>query len=175
LPDGTIRSILAALLSAHAALLKTRDDSYHPAPRSGRRRHDPVARRSDPVTRQRDQVAPRRDALAGAAIPSLDSAFAKPDAEPSQLAPRCHRPMKQSEGPNRELPRFQALSWRGRSSAPPSLEATLDRPLVYGVATTDPAALAGAIAGFALIALSAILVASRGAAGTDPMVILRAD
>ena len=47
--------------------------------------------------------------------------------------------------------------------------------LVYGVATTDAAALAGAVAGFVLIALAAIMAASRSAARIDPMVVLRAD
>lgn len=47
--------------------------------------------------------------------------------------------------------------------------------LVYGVATTDAAALAGAVVGFVLIALAAILTASRSAARTDPMVVLRAE
>jgi hypothetical protein len=47
--------------------------------------------------------------------------------------------------------------------------------LVYGVATTDAAALAGAVGGFVLIALAAILAASRSAARTDPMVVLRAE
>jgi hypothetical protein len=46
---------------------------------------------------------------------------------------------------------------------------------VYGVATTDSLALAGAVVGFMLVALGAILVATRGAARTDPMVALRAD
>jgi ABC-type antimicrobial peptide transport system permease subunit len=47
--------------------------------------------------------------------------------------------------------------------------------VVYGVATTDPTAIAGAVVGFTLIALAAILFASRGAARTDPMVVLRAE
>lgn len=47
--------------------------------------------------------------------------------------------------------------------------------LVYGVTTTDPGALAGAVAAFTLVAVAAILVATRGAAHTDPMVILRAE
>jgi predicted permease len=47
--------------------------------------------------------------------------------------------------------------------------------VVYGVATTAPTAIAGAVVGFTLIALAAILFASRGAARTDPMVVLRAE
>jgi ABC-type antimicrobial peptide transport system permease subunit len=47
--------------------------------------------------------------------------------------------------------------------------------LVYGVATTDSLAIVGAVVGFMLVALGAILVATRGAARTDPMVALRAD
>jgi predicted permease len=47
--------------------------------------------------------------------------------------------------------------------------------LVYGVATTDSLAIGGAVAGFTLVALGAILIATRGAARTDPMVALRAD
>jgi putative ABC transport system permease protein len=47
--------------------------------------------------------------------------------------------------------------------------------LVYGVATTDPLSIGAAVAGFSLVALAAILMATRGAAATDPMVALRAD
>jgi predicted permease len=47
--------------------------------------------------------------------------------------------------------------------------------LVYGVATTDSLAIVGAVVVFTLVALGAILVATRGAARTDPMVALRAD
>jgi ABC-type antimicrobial peptide transport system permease subunit len=47
--------------------------------------------------------------------------------------------------------------------------------LLYGVATTDAAAIGGAVVIFILVALAAILVATRGAARTDPMVILRTD
>jgi putative ABC transport system permease protein len=47
--------------------------------------------------------------------------------------------------------------------------------LVYGVATTDSFAIVGAVVVFTLVALCAILVATRGAARTDPMVALRAD
>jgi putative ABC transport system permease protein len=47
--------------------------------------------------------------------------------------------------------------------------------LVYGVATTDPLAIVAAVGGFSLVALAAILVATRGAAATDPMVTLRAE
>jgi putative ABC transport system permease protein len=47
--------------------------------------------------------------------------------------------------------------------------------LLYGVATTDAAAIGGAVVIFTLVALAAILVATRGAARTDPMVVLRAE
>jgi putative ABC transport system permease protein len=47
--------------------------------------------------------------------------------------------------------------------------------LVYGVATTDSLAIIGAVVVFTLVALGAILVATRGAARTDPMMALRAD
>jgi putative ABC transport system permease protein len=47
--------------------------------------------------------------------------------------------------------------------------------LVYGVATTDSLAIVGAVVGFTLVALGAILLATRGAARTDPMVALRAE
>jgi ABC-type antimicrobial peptide transport system permease subunit len=47
--------------------------------------------------------------------------------------------------------------------------------LLYGVATTDAAAIGGAVVIFTLVALAAILVATRGAARTDPMVVLRTD
>ena len=47
--------------------------------------------------------------------------------------------------------------------------------LVYGVTPTDAFAIVGAVVGFTLIALAAILIASRGAARSDPMVALRAD
>jgi len=43
------------------------------------------------------------------------------------------------------------------------------------VATTDAASLLAAVGAFMLVALAAIFVASRGAARTDPMVVLRAD
>jgi putative ABC transport system permease protein len=47
--------------------------------------------------------------------------------------------------------------------------------LVYGVATSDSLAIIGAVVVFTLVALGAILVATRGAARTDPMMALRAD
>jgi predicted permease len=47
--------------------------------------------------------------------------------------------------------------------------------LVFGIAPTDPAAVLGAVASFTLIALAAILVATRGAARADPMAVLRAE
>ena len=47
--------------------------------------------------------------------------------------------------------------------------------LVYGVSTTDPAALVGAVAAFMLVALASVFVATAGAARTDPMVVLRAE
>jgi ABC-type antimicrobial peptide transport system permease subunit len=47
--------------------------------------------------------------------------------------------------------------------------------LVYGVATSDAAAIGGAVVTFTLVALAAILIATRGAARTDPMVVLRAE
>jgi ABC-type antimicrobial peptide transport system permease subunit len=47
--------------------------------------------------------------------------------------------------------------------------------LVYGVATTDPAALVGAVGAFMLIALASVFVATIGAARTDPMEVLRAE
>jgi predicted permease len=47
--------------------------------------------------------------------------------------------------------------------------------LLYGVATSDAAAIGGAVVIFTLVALAAILVATRGAARTDPMVVLRAE
>jgi putative ABC transport system permease protein len=47
--------------------------------------------------------------------------------------------------------------------------------VVYGVTTTDSTAIAGAVAGFTLISLAAILIATRGATRADPMVALRAD
>jgi putative ABC transport system permease protein len=47
--------------------------------------------------------------------------------------------------------------------------------LVYGVAPVDPVAIVGAIVGFALVALAAILIAARGVAHADPMVALRAE
>jgi hypothetical protein len=47
--------------------------------------------------------------------------------------------------------------------------------LVFGIAPTDPVAILGAVASFTLIALAAILVATRGAARTDPMTVLRAE
>ena len=47
--------------------------------------------------------------------------------------------------------------------------------LLYGVAATDVAAIGGAVVIFTLVALAAILVATRGAARTDPMVVLRAE
>jgi ABC-type antimicrobial peptide transport system permease subunit len=47
--------------------------------------------------------------------------------------------------------------------------------LVFGIAPTDPVAILGAVVSFTLIALTAILVATRGAARTDPMAVLRAE
>jgi hypothetical protein len=47
--------------------------------------------------------------------------------------------------------------------------------LVYGVATSDAVAIGGAVVIFTFVALAAILVATRGAARTDPMVVLRAE
>jgi ABC-type antimicrobial peptide transport system permease subunit len=47
--------------------------------------------------------------------------------------------------------------------------------LVYGVATTDALALVGAVGLFTPIALASVLVATAGAASTDPAVVLRAD
>jgi putative ABC transport system permease protein len=47
--------------------------------------------------------------------------------------------------------------------------------LVYGVATTDAAAIVGAVGLFTLIALASVFVATAGAARTDPAVVLRAD
>jgi predicted lysophospholipase L1 biosynthesis ABC-type transport system permease subunit len=47
--------------------------------------------------------------------------------------------------------------------------------LVFGIAPSDPVAIVGAVAGFTLIALAAILVATRGAASGDPMVVLRGE
>jgi putative ABC transport system permease protein len=47
--------------------------------------------------------------------------------------------------------------------------------LVFGIAPTDPVAVLGAVVSFTLIALAAILVATRGAARTDPMAVLRAE
>jgi len=47
--------------------------------------------------------------------------------------------------------------------------------VVYGVATTDALAIVGAVVGFMLVALAAILFATRGAAKTDPMIALRAE
>ena len=47
--------------------------------------------------------------------------------------------------------------------------------LVFGVATSDPVAIVGAVAGFTLVALAAILLATRGAARADPMAVLRAE
>ena len=47
--------------------------------------------------------------------------------------------------------------------------------LLYGIATSDAAAIGGAVVIFTLVALAAILVATRGAARTDPMVVLRAE
>jgi putative ABC transport system permease protein len=47
--------------------------------------------------------------------------------------------------------------------------------LVYGVETGDAATLLAAVLGFVLIALAAILIATRGAARTDPRVALRPD
>ena len=45
--------------------------------------------------------------------------------------------------------------------------------LVYGITTADAAAIGGAVVIFTFVALAAILVATRGAARTDPMVALR--
>jgi putative ABC transport system permease protein len=47
--------------------------------------------------------------------------------------------------------------------------------LVFGIGPADPVAILGAVASFTLIALTAILVATRGAARTDPMTVLRAE
>jgi putative ABC transport system permease protein len=47
--------------------------------------------------------------------------------------------------------------------------------LLYGISTSDAAAIGGAVVIFTFVALAAILVATRGAARTDPMVVLRAD
>ena len=47
--------------------------------------------------------------------------------------------------------------------------------LVFGVATTDAAAIGGAVVIFTLVALAAVLVPTRGAARTDPMVVLRTE
>ena len=47
--------------------------------------------------------------------------------------------------------------------------------LVFGIAPTDPVSILGAVVSFTLIALTAILVATRGAARTDPMTVLRAE
>ena len=47
--------------------------------------------------------------------------------------------------------------------------------LLYGIATSDAAAIGGAVVIFTFVALAAILVATRGAARTDPMVVLRAE
>jgi len=45
--------------------------------------------------------------------------------------------------------------------------------LVYGVRTGDSLTVLVAVLGFTLIAFVAILIATRGAARTDPMVALR--
>jgi hypothetical protein len=47
--------------------------------------------------------------------------------------------------------------------------------LVYGVAPSDAAAIGGAVVIFTSVARAAILVATSGAARTDPMVVLRAE
>ena len=47
--------------------------------------------------------------------------------------------------------------------------------LLYGIATSDAAAIGGAVVIFTCVALAAVLVATRGAARTDPMVVLRAE
>ena len=47
--------------------------------------------------------------------------------------------------------------------------------LIFGVATTDAAAIGGAVVIFTLVALAAVLVPTRGAARTDPMVVLRTE
>lgn len=47
--------------------------------------------------------------------------------------------------------------------------------VVYGVATTDAVAIIGAVIGFGLVALGAILLATRAAARTDPSIALRAE
>ena len=47
--------------------------------------------------------------------------------------------------------------------------------VLHGVGPTDPTAFAAAVAGFTLVALTAILIATRRAAKTDPMIALRAD
>jgi len=47
--------------------------------------------------------------------------------------------------------------------------------VLHGVRPTDPTAFVPAIAGFTLIALGSIVVATRRAAGTDPSIVLRTD
>jgi putative ABC transport system permease protein len=47
--------------------------------------------------------------------------------------------------------------------------------VLHGVGPTDPTAFVAAVAGFTLIALAAILVATRRAAATDPSIALRTD
>ena len=47
--------------------------------------------------------------------------------------------------------------------------------LVYGISPTDSTALVAAVAAFMLVALASVLVATAGAARTDPMVVLRAE
>jgi putative ABC transport system permease protein len=47
--------------------------------------------------------------------------------------------------------------------------------LVFGVPTADVAAIGGAVVIFTLVAVAAILVPTRGAARTDPMVVLRTE
>ena len=45
--------------------------------------------------------------------------------------------------------------------------------VLYGVTATDPTSIAGAVAGFTLIAVGAILIATRKAARAEPMAVLR--
>ncbi len=47
--------------------------------------------------------------------------------------------------------------------------------VMYGITPTDTLAIVGAVVGFTLVALAAILIATRGAAKGDPMVALRAE
>jgi ABC-type antimicrobial peptide transport system permease subunit len=47
--------------------------------------------------------------------------------------------------------------------------------VLHGVGPTDPTAFVAAIAGFTLVALAAILVATRRAPGMDPLTALRTE